>query len=49
MHKLLIALLIASPITALAATPKVVTLTVQNMTCSLCPITVKSRWKECLA
>jgi len=41
MHKLLIALLIASPITALAATPKVVTLTVQNMTCSLCPITVK--------
>lgn len=41
MRKLLISLLVASPVTALAATPKVITLTVQNMTCSLCPVTVK--------
>ncbi len=41
MRKLLIALLAAIPLTALAATPKTVTLAVQNMTCELCPITVK--------
>lgn len=37
----LTAALIALPIAALAAPPKTVTLEVKNMTCSLCPITVK--------
>jgi mercuric ion binding protein len=41
MRKLLIALLAAIPLAVLAATPKTVTLAVQNMTCELCPITVK--------
>ena len=41
MRKLLIALLAALPLVVLAATPKTVTLAVQNMTCGLCPITVK--------
>ncbi|MDE1988843.1 MAG: mercury resistance system periplasmic binding protein MerP [Betaproteobacteria bacterium] len=41
MRKLLIALLAALPLAVLAATPKTVTLAVQNMTCPLCPITVK--------
>jgi mercuric ion binding protein len=35
------AMLTAIPFTVLAATPKTVTLDVQNMTCELCPITVK--------
>ncbi|GAB3245141.1 mercury resistance system periplasmic binding protein MerP [Chitinimonas naiadis] len=41
MRKLLIALLATLPLAVLAATPKSVTLAVQNMTCSLCPVTVK--------
>ena len=41
MRKLLMALLAAVPLAVLAAPPKTVTLTVQNMTCALCPITVK--------
>jgi mercuric ion binding protein len=41
MRKLLIALLAAVPLAVLAATPKTVTLAVQNMTCKLCPITVR--------
>lgn len=41
MHTLLIATLITLPISALAAPPKTVTLEVKNMTCNLCPITVK--------
>lgn len=41
MRKLLIAVLAAMPLAVLAATPKTVTLAVQNMTCELCPITVK--------
>lgn len=41
MRKLLIATLAALPLVVLAATPKTVTLAVQNMTCELCPITVK--------
>ncbi len=41
MRKLLIAFLAALPLAGLAATPKTVTLEVQNMTCELCPITVK--------
>lgn len=41
MRKLMIALLAALPLAVLAATPRTVTLVVQNMTCSLCPVTVK--------
>lgn len=41
MRKLLIAAFIALPLTALAAAPKTVTLEVKNMTCELCPVTVK--------
>jgi mercuric ion binding protein len=41
MRKLLIALLAAVPLAVLAAPPKTVTLAVQNMTCEVCPITVK--------
>lgn len=41
MRKLLTALLAAVPLAVLAVTPKTVTLAVQNMTCELCPITVK--------
>lgn len=41
MRKLLIAALAALPLSMLAATPKTVMLAVQNMTCALCPITVK--------
>ncbi|WP_261540439.1 mercury resistance system periplasmic binding protein MerP [Burkholderia multivorans] len=41
MRKLLIALLAALPLAVLAATPKSVTLAVQNMNCALCPVTVK--------
>ncbi|MFZ3155427.1 mercury resistance system periplasmic binding protein MerP [Pseudomonas sp.] len=41
MRKLLIAALAALPLVALAAPPQTVTLDVQNMTCALCPITVK--------
>ncbi|HCT3663405.1 TPA: mercury resistance system periplasmic binding protein MerP [Pseudomonas aeruginosa] len=41
MRKLLIALLASVPLAVLAATPETVTLAVQNMSCELCPITVK--------
>lgn len=41
MRKLLIVLLAALPLVALAATAKTITLSVQNMTCELCPFTVK--------
>lgn len=41
MLKRLIAALAALPLAALAAAPKTVTLDVKNMTCELCPITVK--------
>ena len=41
MRKLLLAALVALPLATLAATPKTITLDVQNMTCALCPITVK--------
>ncbi|WP_020681919.1 mercury resistance system periplasmic binding protein MerP [Marinobacterium rhizophilum] len=41
MRKLLIASLVAMPLVVLAATPETVTLDVQNMTCAVCPITVK--------
>lgn len=41
MRTVLLAMLVALPITVLAATPKTVTFDVKNMTCKLCPITVK--------
>ena len=42
MHKSIASLLLAlSPLAALAATPQTATLDVQNMTCGLCPVTVK--------
>ena len=41
MRTLLFALLAALPLGALAATPETVALAVQNMTCSLCSVTVK--------
>ena len=41
MRKLLIAAVAAFPLVVFAATPKTVTLDVQNMTCPVCPITVK--------
>ena len=41
MRTLLIALLAAMPLGALAAAPKTVTLDVKNMTCGLCPVTIK--------
>ena len=41
MQKLIIALLASAPLAVLATTPKTVTLAVQNLTCELCPITVK--------
>lgn len=41
MRKLLLAAIAALPLATLAAPPKTVTLDVKNMTCGLCPITVK--------
>jgi len=41
MRRLLFALLLATPLGVLAADPQTVVLDVQNMTCELCPITVK--------
>jgi len=41
MRKLLLALLALLPLSSFAAAPKTVTLDVQNMTCELCPITIK--------
>jgi mercuric ion binding protein len=38
---LLIGAIIALPFTLFAGTPQTVTLDVQNMTCAVCPITVK--------
>ena len=46
MRKLLITVLLALPFSALAVTPKTITLAVQNMTCELCPITVKKSLKK---
>ena len=41
MHRLLLAAVFAAPLGVLAANPQTVVLDVQNMTCDLCPITVK--------
>jgi len=41
MRRLLLATVLAVPLAVLAAEPQTVVLDVQNMTCELCPITVK--------
>ncbi|WP_347261992.1 mercury resistance system periplasmic binding protein MerP [Rudaea sp.] len=41
MRKFLLTLLTVLPLAAFAAVPKTVTLDVQNMTCELCPVTIK--------
>ena len=41
MRRLPIAALAALPLVTMAATPQTVTLEVKNMTCELCPITVR--------
>ena len=41
MRRLLFAALLATPLGVLATDPQTVVLDVQNMTCELCPITVK--------
>ena len=41
MRRLLCAVLLATPLGVFAAGPETVVLDVQNMTCELCPITVK--------
>ena len=41
MRRLLLAAVLAVPLTLFAAEPQTVVLDVQNMTCELCPITVK--------
>lgn len=46
MHKLLIAALVVLSTAALAAPLETVTLDVQNMTCEVCPITVKKSLKK---
>ena len=42
MRILVLAALLAAPLGAFAASPQTVVLDVKNMTCALCPITVKS-------
>lgn len=41
MRRLFFAALLATPLSVLAADPQTVVLDIQNMTCELCPITVK--------
>lgn len=41
MRKFLLTLLAMLPLASFAAVPKTVTLNVQNMTCELCPITIR--------
>lgn len=41
MRKLLLTILVSAPLAAFAAPPQTVVLDVQNMTCALCPVTVK--------
>jgi mercuric ion binding protein len=47
MRKLLAALLISLPVSAFAGTAQTAVLDVQNMTCSMCSITIHKRWKKC--
>ena len=41
MRKLVAAMLLSVPVTAFAATPQTAILDVQNMTCLLCPVTIR--------
>ena len=41
MRQMLFAILLATPLCAFAADPRSVVLDVRNMTCSLCPVTVR--------
>jgi len=44
--RLLLVALLTTPLVAFAAKPQAVVLDVQNMTCELCPITVKQALKK---
>ena len=46
MRRLLFAAFLATPLSVLAADPQTVVLDVENMTCELCPITVKKALDE---
>jgi mercuric ion binding protein len=46
MRKLLAALLIGLPVSAFAATPQTTVLDVQNMTCSMCSVTIRKALKK---
>lgn len=46
MRKLLLAALLAAPLAALAADPQTAVLDVKNMTCGMCPITVRSALRK---
>ncbi|MDL2400894.1 mercury resistance system periplasmic binding protein MerP [Rhizobium mayense] len=46
MRKLLIAATAVMPLVALAAEPRTITLDVQNMSCNLCPITVRKALEQ---
>ncbi|HEV2417001.1 MAG TPA: cation transporter [Terriglobia bacterium] len=41
MRKLLVALLLSLPVSAFAAAPQTTVLDVQNMTCSMCSVTIR--------
>lgn len=41
MHRLLAALLVCLPVSAYAAAPQTAVLDVQNMTCSMCSVTIR--------
>jgi mercuric ion binding protein len=47
MRKLLASLLIVLPVAAFAATPQTAVLDVQNMTCSMCSITIRRSLEKC--
>ncbi len=46
MRHLIVSLAFVLPLAGLAATPKTAVLDVQNMTCSMCPLTVKAALKK---
>ncbi len=46
MRKLLISAIAVLPLMAMAATPRTITLDVKNMTCEVCPITVRKSLKK---
>ncbi|UMY33491.1 mercury resistance system periplasmic binding protein MerP [Burkholderia contaminans] len=46
MRALTLALLLALPLVTFAGAPRTITLDVQNMTCSLCPVTVRKSLEQ---